>query len=821
MTNPKNKKRKRVEKTGPGHRGPGPGATGPGEKKASGDELLPRHQVSFLTGTGKYLPLIAIMAALLAVLYLIFGPKISTLYKKKQIKNLKVILITLDTLRQDYVGAYGKGKAETPHIDRVAEEGVRFDTCISQTPLTLPSHTSILSGTYPLHHQIRDNGGFLVPASLELVSEVLKKHGWITSAFIASYVLHSKWGINQGFDTYSDEFDLSKYERISLGNVQKRADEVLGNAQSWLKTHKNERFFTWIHLYDPHTPYDPPSPFKEKHPRQPYRGEVEYLDQELGKFFRFLKEEDLYDQCLLILAADHGEGLGEHNENAHGFFIYETTVRVPLIIRAPFRFPVQHLKNIVELIDLAPTILEAVDVPVPDSYQGQSLLGLMWGDTRKGKETAYTETYFPRLHFGWSELKALYHDNHWKYIQAPKEELYDLETDHGESNSLALKKSYQTGKVKERIRKFIREKSRGAREPGEAKNLDKSDIQKLAALGYLTTVVDTSNKTDLPDPKGKVGVFNQLDQAKEYMAKEQYDQAIALLKKILEAEPHLVDGILQLGNVYVAKKMYREALDWFYRILDQKPDYQAVMVNILGALTRMGQFDKGIAEAQRFLKIFPGDFTLLNELGTFYGFKHEQEKALETFRQSVEIEPVNPHALIKMSDIYVDRKEFNKAEPLLNQVLAINPSLKKLYFYLAQVEEARGNIQKAIDYYRKELENTPEDFKAAYNLAEYLRERGQAEESLQYYRKSMESNPRFNIPYFMIANYYLQRRENLEEAVELCNKGIQIEPFDKYTVFGYYVLSDIYSLKGNPSASGTYFAKGEALKRELIKKNKW
>jgi arylsulfatase A-like enzyme/Tfp pilus assembly protein PilF len=769
----------------------------------------------------RYLPIIGVIVLLLFIFYLIVGPKLSTGYKKRQLKNLNVILITLDTLRMDFVSAYEKGKADTPNMDRVAKEGVLFETCISQTPLTLPSHTSILSGTYPLHHQIRDNGGFLVPGSLEFVSEILQKHGLITAAFIASYVLHSKWGINQGFDTYSDDFDLSRYERISLGNVQKRAEEVLDNAKKWLKTHKKDKFFTWIHLYDPHSPYEPPSPFKEKYPRRPYRGEVEYTDHELGLFFQFLKDEGLYEKSLIIMAADHGEGLGQHNEQTHGFFIYESTVRVPLIIRAPFRFPVKKVKEVVELIDVAPTILEALDIPIPASYQGQSLLGLMFGDRQRNREGAYTETYYPRLHFGWSELKALYYDNHWKYILAPKEELYNLEADQEEKDSLALKQSYQARKVKERIQKFIREKSENAKQPGEAKNLDKDDLQKLAALGYLTTVVDTSNKENLPDPKGKVEVFNQLSKSKDYMAKEKYDEAIEILNKILATDPHLVDGILQLGNVYNKKNMHQEALKCFYRVLEQKPDYQAAMVNILGSLIRLRQYDKGIEEAKRFLKIFPRDFTLYTELGTLYSLKQENDKALEAFRTSIDIEPVNADALNKIGGIYIVKEDFNTAESFLEKAQKINPNLRKLNFHLAQVEDGRGNIDQAIDYYKKELEGYPQDHRSAYNLAEDLRKKGQNQLAIQYYRQAIDSNPRFNIPYFMIAKYNLDSKENLQEAIDLCNKGIEIKPADKYTAFGYYILADIYSFKGARDKYDYYLSKGESVKRELIRKNLW
>lgn len=769
-----------------------------------------------------------VLVALAAAVVLFLGPEKGKPGTINKLKRMNIILITLDTLRADFLSVYRDGKALTPHIDGVAKEGVVFDRCVAQTPLTLPSHTSILSGSYPLYHQIRDNGGFLVPDELEMVSEILQNQGYATSAFIASYVLHSKWGINQGFDTYSDEFDLTKFKKVSLGIVQKRADEVLNNARTWLtdfnKNNGNsddKRFFTWIHLYDPHTPYNPPSPYKEKYPRNPYRGEVEYMDDQLGQFFNFLKEIGLYDNSLIIMASDHGESLGQHGERTHGFFIYESTIWVPMIIRAPFKFPVKRVPNLVELIDIAPTILEAADLPVPASYQGRSLLGLMMGDKEREKKTAYTETYYPRLHYGWSELKALYYDNHWKYILAPKEEMYDLSKDADEEDNLALKKSYQARQVKNRILKFIRDNSMNARKPGAAKRLDKDDLQRLAALGYLTTVVDTSGKQNLPDPKGKVHVFNSLSRAKEMMSRKQYEKAVDILKKVIAEDPNIVDGILQLGNAYSKLRKWKEALEQYYKALDLKPDYNTAMINVLNCLVGQGQLDKGIEEAKRFLKTFPADHSLYNELATFYILKTEYDLALETLNKSLEVEKTNPSAMNKIAGIYLVRKDFTGAEKYLKDAYAINSKLKKIHFHMAQVEEARGNTGKVIELYKKELDYYPEDFKAAYNLAEELRKRGRYPEAIPYYRQSMKNNPRFNIPYFMVAKYYFDRKEKLDEAVELCEHGIALKPVNRYTAFGHYILADIYSYKGDREKYNRHFTQAQAIRQELQSQNKW
>jgi len=244
-------------------------------------------------------------------------------------------------------------------------------------------------------------------------------------------------------------------------------------------------------------------------------------------------------------------------------------------------------------------------------------------------------------------------------------------------------------------------------------------------------------------------------------------------------------------------------------------------VNIISSLRLLGRYDKGIEEGKRFLKTFPTDHTILNELAELYLFKKEVDKALEVLTTSLRVEKVNPKAFLQMGVIYIIKEDFQEAGNFLEKALKINPNLSKLHFHLAQVEEARGNIEKAVEHYRKELEIYPRDFKSAYNLAEALRNRGQYEEAVKYYKQSIDGNPHFNIPYFMVARYYMDRGENIDEALELCEKGLEIEPPNKYTVFGYFILSDIYSRKGDKGSSNSYYLKGEALKNKLMNENRW
>ncbi len=760
------------------------------------------------TRTPLYIGAAVILAGIL--LFLLFKPGSRDL--KGQLRDLNVILITLDTLRADHLSCYDPDKVATPHLDRLAAEGVLFERCIAQTPLTLPSHTTILSGTYPLHHQVRDNGGFIVPAELELLSEILQRQGFATSAFIAAYVLHSKWGLARGFDHYSDTFDLSKHKAISLGDVQKRADQVLAEARDWLRANRERRFFSWIHLFDPHTPYEPPSPFLERYPGQPYRGEVAYLDDELGKFLVFLEEQGLLDNSLVIVTGDHGESLGQHQEMTHGFFIYEASQWVPLIVRAPFPFPVKKVPALVQHVDLAPTVLEALALPVPPAMQGRSLLGLLAGDSGSAREFnfAYAETFYPRLHFGWSELKAFYQDD-LKYILAPEDELYDLGRSRHEEENIVLRRQPDQRRLSTRLDEFIREQSSRALSPVEQGPQDQASLQKLAALGYITSFVDTGGRTDLADPKEKIGVFNNLARAKNLYDEGRFDEAKDLILGIIQDDPEITDAHMAIGNLYFREKNFKSALDSFRAVLERRPDYNFAMINILNSLKIMGRFREALEEVDAFLKIFPGDATLHFERGSILFIQKDYETAMLSLKQALEHDPGHAQSWNKIGEIHLLKGENEKASAAIRQAQEISPELRKSFFNLALIDEARGDLRRAEEHYRNEVRTNPENHRASYNLAELLRRTGRAAEAVTHYRQVIERNPHFNIPYFMIAKHLFDSGGDLAEAADLCRRGITLEPTDKYTAFGHFILADIFTRRGEPSRAAEHLARGREI----------
>jgi arylsulfatase A-like enzyme/cytochrome c-type biogenesis protein CcmH/NrfG len=765
----------------------------------------------------------AIVSAIIliaVIIYSAFGRKLPGISGGQEIKN--VILITIDTLRADYLSCYKKGTAQTPNLDQLALEGIRFEQCIAQNPLTLPSHTSILSATYPLHHRVRDNGGLRAPEQLELISEVLKKEGMTTSAFIAAYVLHSKWGLNQGFDHYSDDFDLTRF-KLTGTVLEKRAEIVLEDARKWISAHKEEPFFSWIHLFDPHADYEPPPPYDKKYPDNPYAGEVEYTDAQLGRFFKFLKEQGLYENSLIIVTSDHGEGLWDHGERSHGFFVYGSTVRVPLIIRAPERFPVKTVNRMVELVDIAPTILDFLGVDIPKSYQGASLLPLTEDPQSSDwkKETAYAETYYPRLHLGWSHLQALYHKN-WKYIRAPKEELYNIEEDSSEANNQITQHPDKKKNLKNRLVQFIASRSKHAISQVKNLELDPADKQRLESLGYITSraaaVPDT--KGELPDPKDKVDFFETFDNARMLMRKSKFAEVIAIMEKTLEKETGNVDAMMLLGVANSKHGFPGKAIPLMYKVLESKPDYNDAMVNLVNSLFATGKTDLAIKEAKRFLVLSPEDYVLLNLMGEAYLLKEQYKEALKHLTRSLEIEPRNSKALLAIGEVYLEQKNYARSRTYIDKALDIYPKMHKAYFLLGRIEEERGYPDLAMKHFRKELEHFPGNYIAVFHLAELLKKSNRYAEAIPLYRRALDGNPSFKLPYFMIANYYMESGINLQEAIDLCKKGIGIQPHDESTLFGYFILTNVYAKLDDQANLQYYTSEGDKLYKALQEKKK-
>ncbi|MFQ6109690.1 MAG: sulfatase-like hydrolase/transferase, partial [Candidatus Aminicenantales bacterium] len=562
------------------------------------------------------------------------------------IEEMNIVLFTIDTLRADHLECYGYDRVKTPHINTLASEGLLFEHTIAQAPLTLPSHSSIFTGTYPLFHGIRDNGGFYLDESHITLAEVLKGRGYATGAFVGAFVLDSRWGLDQGFDYYFDHFDLTKYKRISLDSVQRRGDEVLAEACEWLEKNGKHKFFTWIHLYDPHTPYDPPEPYRTQYGGRHYGlydGEIAYVDQLMGEFRRFLEERNLWDKTLVIFTADHGESLGEHKESAHGFFIYDSAIRVPLIMRFPEkRIQGRVIPNQVRSIDIMPTVLHMIGEDPPESVQGKSLLSLILGRDNKEEFPAYSETYWPRFHYGWSELKSL-RKGRFKFIDAPKPELYDVREDPGEVDNLINRKASLGHEMKRELMDLIaRYSAEGIEEAGPQK-IDNDSLVKLQALGYIGSFHASAKKGKrLADPKDKIELYNEIKLAQFLTTEEKMEEAERKIVGILEKDPSILEARYILGNIYSKQKKYEEAAEEYKKALEVDPDYYEAIFGLAVVYRKQGKNEEAILGFKRLRELDPKDTKPLLHLGNIYEERGEIDEAIKYLKLATERDPEAP-----------------------------------------------------------------------------------------------------------------------------------------------------------------------------------
>lgn len=758
---------------------------------------------------------VAVMLVLAA--YFLFLQKRSRL-RPGLARDFNYILISVDTLRADRVGCYGFTYVETPTMDLFARRGVKFDDCTAVTPLTLPSHTSLLTGTYPTFHGVRDNGGFLVPQQIETLAEIMLKNGYQTSAFVAAYVLDSKWGLNQGFDFYFDRFDLSKFKTISLGQVQRPGHEVIEEVIPWLDEHKDEKFFTWIHLYDPHTPYEPPPPYDSLYPNRPYLGEIAYTDSQLARVWQYLEENNLVDNTVLVFVADHGESLGEHEESTHGFFIYQEGVHVPLIFITPFS-ELQGLSraSAVSLVDVMPTILDLAGIAIPSQVQGRSLLSLFSHEQPDSHSIAYSETYYPRFHYGWSELKSL-QDGRYKLIMAPELELYDLQNDPDESQNLVDVQAGEARRLMRDLEAFIEESSQNAYEL-DYSNMDEDTRAKLAALGYIGTFTDSSSLSgrQLGDPKEKIVVFNRLGEARELGLQERFEEAVQIIKEITTSDPDVIDAYFTLGNLYFKWGKLQEALESFQHVLNMKPDDAFTVINIANSYIRMNKLEQAENFLQSQVEKLSPDSQVFFIMGNIYNAQKKYDQAIVYYKKCMDLNPASASAYNALGGIYVIQGEHEEAERYLGKAIELNPKLRDLHYNYAQLQEAKGDLRAAVSAYLQELENIPHNFRASFNLSRLYRIQGKVAEEQKLLEKTIENNPNFPLSYFYLARIFLNRKEKYQDALALVKKGIELKPEQQNLPLGYFLMADLYNRLGDNAKSAEFARKGEQARSEIKK----
>ena len=745
-----------------------------------------------------------------------------SLMKPIEISRLNIILFTIDTLRADHLECYGYEGVKTPNINQLAKEGILFEHNIVQAPLTLPSHSSILTGTYPLYHGIRDNGGFYLDESHITLAESLKNLGYSTSAFVAAFVLDSRWGLDQGFDYYYDNFDLTKYKKVSLDAVQRRGDEVLAEAYKWIANNSHEKLFTWIHLYDPHTPYEPPEPYKTQYGERRYGlydGEIAYVDQLMGEFRHFMEERKLLEKTLIIFTSDHGESLGEHKESAHGFFIYDSDVRVPLIIRFPGgKLAGKVIAHQVRSIDIMPTTMNFLGEKAPISVQGESVLPLILGNKSEDDLLAYSETYWPRYHYGWSELRLL-RKGQYKFIDAPKPELYDLREDPGELDNLVDKKASLGHDMKRELLALMEKYStKGIEETGPRK-LDQDSLVKLQALGYIGSFHASSKGKGerLADPKDKIELYNEIKLAQFFSAEEKMDQAEKKIKEVLGKDPSVLEARYILGNIYSKQKKYEEALEEYKKALEVDPEYYEAIFGMAQAYKRNGKYEEAILGFKRMINIDQRDTKSFLHLADIYDEQGELDEALKYLKTASEIDPEAPVFHNRLGAVYIKKKMYDMAEKEIRAALSIERSipLQNAHFNMALIHEARGELDLAIMEYKKEQETSPFDYKPDFNLGLLFAKVNELDKAIREFESCIEKSEEFPSAYVFLAKAYMDAGRDLDEASKLALKGLSLNPDLTTTILAHFVLADIYNRLGRYGEARQHSEEARRLQKTL------
>jgi arylsulfatase A-like enzyme/Tfp pilus assembly protein PilF len=720
-------------------------------------------------------------------------------------RDLNVVVLTLDTQRADRLGCYGYAGAATPNLDALAREGVLFEQATATVPITLPSHASIFTGLIPPRHGVHDNGGFFLEESKVTLARRLREAGWATGAFVAAWVLDSRWGLSQGFDTYADHFDLSQSKVESSGSVQKRGGEVMDEALAWLETVRAKKFFAWVHLYDPHTPYDPPEPYRSRYAGRLYDGEVAYTDAVVGRLITWLRGAGLYERTLIVVVGDHGESLGEHGESTHTFFIYDATTHVPLVVRTPWGDRGRSRAQ-VSTVDLMPTVLDLVGLAPQPDVDGRSLARVLLDPAADPGHVAYSETYFPRYHFGWQHLRALRDGKH-KFIEAPRPELYDLARDPREATNVYKAFSRRGEELRRALDALA---GSGAQTAPQKKELDPDTLQRLAALGYVGSSADVDPQAVLADPKDKIGLFNRMGAAKAKAANEKYDEAVAEMRAVTAEDPQIVDAYVFIGNWLRRLERYDEAVEAFRQGLAIKPDNELALGNLATLYRVLGRHEAALEGYRSVLKIEPRNPPTWYQLATLYLDLGRSREAEATFRKALEHNPKMGAAYNALGALAYGRGELAEAERLIRKGLELEPEVRTGRFNLARLLEGRGDVAGAERLYREELAVFADEGRARFNLAQLLRQRGDRAGYLAELRASTEHAPEFGPAYFFLAREQLGAGD-LDAAERTARRGLEVDRHSEIAPLGHFVLADVLNRRGRPAEAEAEAAKGRAL----------
>jgi arylsulfatase A-like enzyme/tetratricopeptide (TPR) repeat protein len=742
-----------------------------------------------------------------------------TLWARSGVRKPNVILVTMDTTRADHLACYGYRDIRTPTLDALAGRGVLFEQAATATPLTLPSHCTIMTGMYPTYHGVRVNGNTALSDEQTTAAEVFAGQGYRTGAFIAAFVLDGRWGLKQGFEHYDDQFDLMKYKHLDLGEVQRPGNEVMDAALAWLEEKKSEPFFAWIHLYDPHVPYAPPQPYASEYggrgPAGLYDGEIAFMDSQIGRCVAWLERNGLDKSTVMVLVADHGEGLGSHGEGTHGYFVYDYALHVPFIAVTPFAaLQGRRVASEVGTVDVFPTLLALAGLAPPLKVQGRSLLPLMFHPGRRDDVPAYGEAMASNIQFGWSPIHALRTPG-WKYIDVPRAELYDLVRDPDEQANVLASHPEVARRMKAELDRIMAETSVGAPKP-QAANLDKETMERLSALGYVGTPVAVRTASGasgpLADPKDKFPVFTAVQEAGELVLDGKYGEAAALLEPALREDARIPQALLLLATCYSETGRKEEAKAKLDLLLKDDPESVQALISLANILLEEKRDDDVIALCKRTLAMDERNTQAYTLIGEVYMGADKYLEALPYMEKAVETQPKITRARLNLAACLVGARQYDRAETELRAVLRDSPKFPLAHFNLGLLCEERGRLEEARAAYAEEVALQPGEYRARFNLGKLLFKLGDRAGSLAEMREVARLAPKLAEGHLLLARGLLDDAAPLETVQAEVERGLALAERPEHKALGYFLLADIYSRRGDPARMNEALQKANAYK---------
>ncbi|HVP10893.1 MAG TPA: sulfatase-like hydrolase/transferase [Phycisphaerae bacterium] len=602
-----------------------------------------------------------------------------------------LLLITLDTTRADYLGCYSAKAVMTPNLDRLAGEGARFAQCSSCSPLTLPSHASLMTAVYPYVHGARQNGTDRVFAATPTLAEALLAAGYHTQAAVASFVLDRRFGLARGFEVYHGVASNNADYPLQ---AERRADAVCDDAVDLLRSRATEPFFLWVHFYDPHFPYRSESHPDEASP-EAYADEIAFMDQQIGRLLDELRRRKLDSNTLVVAVGDHGEGLGEHDEPVHGCYLYETTLHVPLIFRYPGRIGTgQVVSTAVRTIDIAPTILEVLGCPAMPAIEGVSLCSLLQGSNPPRSLPAYAETFEANSQFGFSPLRSMTLDG-WKFVLSPKPELYDLRTDPGENRDLAVSFTQETERLRQELRRVVA--NAPPIESETASILTSDDTSRLEALGYVGVsrhpAADGLAEVDRLEPVGAnprdhADLLRLHFQAREALKQGRYSSAEEIFHRLVEAVPTAPQLHASLARALRGQRRIEEAITAVRTAVELSPDDISIRALYGSLLSDAQQWHEAAEQYQMVLARTPQDALILHNLGIALASLGRLEEADQRLQLAVKIEPGNARLFHTLGILRSRQGRSGEAVAYLRKALAIDPGLTQAAQDLQLIEQS-------------------------------------------------------------------------------------------------------------------------------------